>query len=144
MNALAPPFVWRDNILSSPSVQWTVSCICVTPRISISVNTRDNLDNCRRDAMKISMRVGGWGGVRCLLCSFSTGCGSNFEGAECETLRHISTVTAISLQSFTLLFALTADFCLPWIGGQPGFLSGTSLNKMQMWWITVYFYHMMV
>lgn len=55
MNTVAPPFVSGDNILSSPSVQWTVSWICLTPRISISVNTRDNLDNCRHDATRTSM-----------------------------------------------------------------------------------------
>lgn len=50
MNAVAPLFVRGDNILSPPSVQWTVSCIRLTPRISISVNTRDNLDKRRRGA----------------------------------------------------------------------------------------------
>lgn len=51
MNAVAPLFVRGDNILSSPSVQWTVSCIRLTPRISISVSTRDNLDKRRRESL---------------------------------------------------------------------------------------------
>lgn len=53
MNAVAPLFVRGDNILSSPSVQWTVSCIRLTPRISVS--TRDNLDKRRRGAARACM-----------------------------------------------------------------------------------------
>lgn len=48
MNTVAPPFVSGDNILSSSCVKWTVSWIRLTPRISISVNTGDNLDNCHQ------------------------------------------------------------------------------------------------
>lgn len=53
-SAVAPLFVRGDNILSSPSVRWTVSWIPLTPRISISVNVADNLDVCRRCAVRAS------------------------------------------------------------------------------------------
>lgn len=53
-SAVAPLFVRGDNILSSPSVRWTVSWIPLTPRISISVNAGDNLDVCRRRAVRAS------------------------------------------------------------------------------------------
>lgn len=68
MNAVAPLFVRGDNILSSPSVQWTVSCIRLTPRISISVSTRDNLDKRHRGTARacVSLREQK---KRCLLCS---------------------------------------------------------------------------
>lgn len=53
-SAVAPLFVRGDNILSSPSVRWTVSWIPLTPRISISVNVADNLDVCRCCAARAS------------------------------------------------------------------------------------------
>lgn len=48
MRHVAPPSLWADDVLGSSSVKWTVSWICMTTRISISVNQRDNLDKLTR------------------------------------------------------------------------------------------------
>lgn len=68
-SAVAPLFVRGDNILSSPSVRWTVSWIPLTPRISISVNAGDNLDVCRRHAVRAS--TGGEKKGSVVECSFT-------------------------------------------------------------------------
>ena len=48
----AQPSLSADNILSSSSVKWTLSWICMTTRISISVNHRDNLDKRHKATQK--------------------------------------------------------------------------------------------
>lgn len=114
MNTVAPPFVSGDNILSSSSVQWTVSWISLTSRISISVKTRDNLDKCRH-ATRSSMK--GRGGVEkeqdARLVQYSVvflkhwgsfELAREFEGACFEMLKHILLLTLISLLSLSPLF----------------------------------------
>lgn len=134
MNTVAPPFVSRDNILSSSSVQWTVSWICLTSRISISVNTSDNLDNCHQ-ATRTSMKGGEK--AECFVVQYGFtetlwkfGTCQEFEGAYFQMLKHILLFKLISLLSHTHTFIHTeTDFCLLWIGRQPGLLNGIVPNE---------------
>lgn len=133
MNTVAPPFVSRDNILSFSSVQWTVSWICLTPRISISVNTRDNLDNCHqatRNSMNRKKRM-------CTLCStvwlyWNIVAVLNLPGVSGSLFWNVKTYLAVHIDilAFTHTFIHTkTDFCLLWIGRQPGFLNGIDPNE---------------
>lgn len=103
-NAVAPLFVRGDNILSSPSVRWTLSWIPLTARISISV---------RLETTSTSAVVAWWElpqgrGKKAVEFHWNTGFhqpANNFQEINVKYSTYLSYYSVISL--FQLTFAHT-------------------------------------